>query len=397
MDHLQGLRVVDITQNLAGPYCTQILGDLGADVVKIEPPAGDSARAWGPPFWNSESPLFLSVNRNKRSVRIDLKNERGRQIAWTLIDHADVFVQSLRAGVVESLGFDYESVKARRPEIVYVSVTAYGQTGPLKNLLGYDPLMQAQSGIMSVTGHPETGPARVGVSLVDFGTGMWAAVGALAALHDRAKTGRGCHVTTALLDSALGWISYHVMGNLASGVVPEPMGSQFGMIAPYGAFPTEDGQLMIAAGNDASFGRLCIALGLRELVDDPRYASNPSRVENRDDLFRIVAEATHRHTTSGLWSLLVQHAVPAAPIQDVAAVVADPQVQASGMLRRADHPRIPDYQDVALPVRWDDERARARRAPPEAGEHTREVLAEFGYGPDEIGDLVEEGVVIPSE
>ena len=397
MDHLQGLRVVDITQNLAGPYCTQILGDLGADVVKIEPPTGDSARAWGPPFWKSESPLFLSVNRNKRSVRIDLKSERGREIAWTLIDHADVFVQSLRAGVVESLGFDYKSVKARRPEIVYVSVTAYGQTGPLKNLPGYDPLMQAQSGIMSVTGHPETGPARVGVSLVDFGTGMWAAVGTLAALHERARTGRGCHVTTALLDTALGWISYHVKGHLASGVVPEPMGSQFGMIAPYGAFPTEDGQLMIAAGNDASFGRLCIALGLRELVDDPRYASNPSRVENRDDLFRIVAEVTHKHTTSGLWSLLVQHAVPAAPIQDVAAVVTDPQVQASGMLRRADHPRIPAYQDVAIPVRWDDERARAQRAPPEAGEHTREVLAEFGYGPDEIGDLVAEGVVIPSE
>ena len=300
MDHLQGLRVVDVTQNLAGPYCTQILGDLGADVVKIEPPTGDSARAWGPPFWNSESPLFLSVNRNKRSVRIDLKNERGREIAWTLIDHADVFVQSLRAGVVESLGFDYESVEARRPEIIYVSVTAYGQAGPLKNLPGYDPLMQAQSGIMSVTGHPETGPARVGVSVVDFGTGMWAAVGALAALHERAKTGRGCHVTTALLDTALGWISYHVIGHWASGVVPEPMGSQFGMIAPYGAFPTEDGQLMIAAGNDASFGRLCIALGLRELVDDPRYSSNPSRVENRDDLFRVVARVTHRHTTSGL-------------------------------------------------------------------------------------------------
>ena len=217
-----------------------------------------------------------------------------------LTDHADVFVQSLRAGVVESLGFDYESVEARRPEIIYVSVTAYGQAGPLKNLPGYDPLMQAQSGIMSVTGHPETGPARVGVSVVDFGTGMWAAVGALAALHERAKTGRGCHVTTALLDTALGWISYHVIGHWASGVVPEPMGSQFGMIAPYGAFPTEDGQLMIAAGNDASFGRLCIALGLRELVDDPRYSSNPSRVENRDDLFRVVARVTHRHTTSGL-------------------------------------------------------------------------------------------------
>lgn len=385
--------MVDLTQNLAGPYCTQILGDLGAEVVKIEPPQGDAARAWGPPFWGGESPLFLSANRNKRSICLDLKSDRGREIVWKLIDGADVFVQSLRAGVVEELGLDYESVKARRLEIIYVSVTAYGPFGPLKDLPGYDPLMQAYSGIMSVTGHAETGPARVGGSVVDFGTGMWGALGVLAALRRRSETGEGCHVTTALLDTALGWISYHLMGHLADGRVPGPMGSGFRMIAPYGAFPTRDGQLMIAAGSDALFGRLCAALELPELVDDPRYDSNPVRVANQDELLAVLAAATRRHTSQGLWNLLGEHAVPAAPIQDMAAVTKDLQVEASGMLPRVDHPQIPDYRDVAIPLRWDGERPRTRSVPPRAGEHTREVMAELGYGPGEIEKLLGEGVV----
>ncbi len=387
-DHLVGLRVVDLTQNLAGPYCTQILGDLGAEVVKIEPPNGNSARAWGPPFWGGESPLFLSANRNKRSIRLDLKSDAGREVAWRLIEQADVFVQSLRGGVVEKLGLDYESVKARRPGIIYVSVTAYGPNGPLKDLPGYDPLMQAYSGIMSVTGHPETGPARIGGSVVDYGTGMWGAVGVLSALHKRSETGEGCHVTTALLDTALGWVSYHLMGYLADGTVPGPMGSRFGMIAPYGAFPTSDGQLMIAAGNDVLFDRLCEALELPEVARDPRFETNPARVAGRDALDELLAEATRRHSTLELWELMGQHSVPAAPIQDMKAVTEDAQVDASGMLPEVDHPELTDYRDVAMPVRWDDERPATRSTPPRAGEHTREVLTELGYGPAEIEDLL---------
>ena len=386
--HLVGLRVVDITQNLAGPYCTQILGDLGAEVVKIAPPKGDSARAWGPPFWGGESPLFLSANRNKRSVRLDLKSEGGREVAWRLIERADVFVQSLRGGVGEKLGMDYVSVRARRPGIIYVSVTAYGPTGPLKDLPGYDPLMQAYSGIMSVTGHPETGPARVGGSVVDYGTGMWGAVGVLSALHRRNETGEGCHVMTALLDTALGWVAYHLMGYLADGRVPGPMGSRFGMIAPYGAFPTRDGQLMIAAGNDALFVRLCEALGLPYLTTDPRFETNPTRVAGSDELDEIIAEATRAHSTRELWELLGRYAVPAAPIQDMEAVTKDPQVETSGMLPRVDHPKIADYRDVAIPVRWDGKRPPTRSAPPRAGEHTREVLEELGYTSEEIGELL---------
>ena len=328
-NHLEGLRVVDLTQNLAGPYCTQILGDLGAEIMKIEPPQGDAARAWGPPFWAGESPLYLSANCNKRSVRLDVKTDRGKEIVWKLIEEADVFIQALRGGVVERLGLDYESVKARRPEIIYASVTAYGPTGPLKDLPGYDPLMQAYSGIMSVTGHTDTGPARVGASVVDFGTGMWAALGILSALNHRSSTGEGCHVTTSLLDTALGLVSYHLTGYLAEGHVPGPMGSRFAVIAPYGAFPTSNGQLMIAAGNDVLFGRLCTAFDLPDLIDDPLFANNPTRVVNRDQLFTILAAKTRKYTTRELWELLNEHSVPAAPIQDMATVAEDPQAIAT--------------------------------------------------------------------
>lgn len=393
MDHLKGLRVVDVSQNLAGPYCTQILADLGADVTKVEPPTGDSARAWKPPLWGGHSPLFLSVNRGKRSIQIDLKSEEGKDILWRLIGEADVFVQASRSGVIERLGFDYEAVRKRRPDVIYVSVMAYGPTGPLKDQPGYDPLMQAYSGLMSVTGHHADAPARVGASVVDFGTGMWGAIGVLSALHNRTVTGEGSHVTTSLLDTALGWVSYHLTTHIATGEVPEPMGSGFPMISPYRAFPTSDGALVIAAGNDATFQRLCEGLGLGELSMDPRFTSNPARVVHRDELFDLLAEATRTHTTGDLWKLLGDHSVPCSPIQDMADVVKDAQVEASGMLPHVDHPDIPDYRDTALPVRWDGDRPVTTRIPPRAGEHTREILSELGYEDDQVAGLTANGIV----
>ena len=253
--------------------------------------------------------------------------------------------------------------------------------------------MQAYCGIMSVTGHAETGPARVGGSVVDFGTGMWAALGIVSALHQCSDTGEGCHVSTSLMDTTLGWVAYHLMGYLADGQVPGPMGSRLAMIAPYGAFPTSDGQLMIAAGNDALFGRLCMAFYLPDLAADPLFMENPSRVANRDQLFTMLASQTGRYTTRELWELLGEHSVPAAPIQDMATVATDPQVVASGMLPLGDHPQIPNYQDIAMPVRWDDERPQTRSVLPRAGEHTSEVLAELGYGAEEIEALLDASVV----
>jgi formyl-CoA transferase/CoA:oxalate CoA-transferase len=375
---LEGIRVVDLSQNLAGPTCTRILADLGADVIKVEPPGGDSARAWGPPFWGGESPLFLVANRNKRSVILDLKTEHGKAALRRLAEGADIFVQSLRAGVVERLGFSYSDVRALRPGVIYVSVTAYGSEGPRSAQPGYDPLMQAHSGLMSITGDPRTGPSRTAASVVDLGTGTWAALGVLSALRERDRTGEGTHLQAALLETALSLVSYHLIGYLASGDVPGPGGTGISMIVPYQAFPTRDGQLMIAAGNDATFQRLCEALSLPDLAQDPAYATNASRVVNRERLIDALSRATSDLATEDLAALLDRHAVPSGPINDVAHVLEDAQVAATGLIAPAEHPDIPDYRTLHPPLLWDGERAPYRRPPPRAGEHTEEVLREVG-------------------
>lgn len=380
---LAGVRVVDLSQNLAGPFATQILADLGADVVKIEPPGGDPARAWGPPFCDGTSPLFLCANRNKRSVVLDLKSERGAEALCRLARGADVFVEAFRAGVAERLGIDYPAIRALREDVIYLSVTAFGDEGPLRDASGYDPLLQAFGGLVSVTGQPDGEPARVGTSVVDMGTGMWAALAVMAALTERQRTGRGGRVTASLLDTTLSWMAYHLQGYLATGTVPRPAGTGLPMIAPYQAFPTRDGRLLIAAGNDAIFQRLCTALELDELPRDARFASNHQRVAHRDALVETLSERTRRHASAELADTLGRASVPYAPIQDVAAVAAHEQVAASGMIRRAAHATdaghgAADCVDVAMPLRWNGQRAPLRSAPPTAGEHTDEVLAELG-------------------
>jgi crotonobetainyl-CoA:carnitine CoA-transferase CaiB-like acyl-CoA transferase len=391
---LEGLLVVDLTQNVAGPFCTQILGDMGAEVVKVERPGrGDDARAWAPPFWGGESATFLAFNRNKRSLCLDLKRDGGLEVLRRLVTRADVFVQSLRPGAIAELGLDYPKATALNGRLVYCSITAFGTRGPLATLPGYDPLMQAYGGLMSVNGHPGQEPARVGTSIVDMGTGMWAALGILAGLRQREATGRAVEVTTALFDTALMWVAYHLMGYLGSGEVPQPQGSGTAMIAPYQAFPTADGYVMIGAASDALFQRLAAALETPELARDPRFADNPARVRHRDDLVAAVAERTRTHKSADLVALLRAAGVPSAPILTVDQVVHEPQTEASGMLVGAAHPRLPEYRSVGLPIQWDGRRPQVRRVPPLLGEHSADVLTALGYTLDDVRTLKAQGLV----
>jgi crotonobetainyl-CoA:carnitine CoA-transferase CaiB-like acyl-CoA transferase len=391
---LEGILVADLTQNVAGPFCTQILGDMGAEIVKVErPERGDDARAWAPPWWGQESAAFMAMNRNKKSLALDLKKEGGLEVLRRLVARADVFVQSLRAGAIGELGLDFDGAATLNPRLVYCAITAYGARGPLAHLPGYDPLMQAYGGLMSVNGHPGQEPARVGTSIVDMGTGMWAALGIVAALRQRDATGRAVDVTTALFETALMWVSYHAMGYFGSGEIPQPQGSGTAMIAPYQAFPTADGYAMIAAGSDALFVRLARTLGTPALASDPRFADNPSRVQHRAALVEALAALTRGLKTADLLERLQAAGVPAAPILTVAAVMEEPQTRASGMLVRAPHPRLADYRSVGLPLQWNGVRPGVRRVPPRLGEHTADVLTALGYTLEDVRDLTAKGVV----
>lgn len=391
---LAGIRVLDLSRILSGPFTTMVLADLGADVVKVENPrTGDDTRQWGPPFQGDEAAYFLSANRNKRGIALDLKSPEGREVALRLADQADVLVESFRPGTAERLGLGYADLAARNPRLVYASVSGYGQTGPWSSRPGYDAIAQAESGMMSITGEEGGEPLRPGVATADIGAGMWAAIGILAALQARQSTGRGQQVDISLLDGQLAWLTYVAQGYFATGQQPRPHGSAHPTIVPYQALPTADGHLMVAAGNDKLWQLLAKTIGCPDLVDDPRFATNPDRVRHRDQLIPLL-EAALRERGQEEWAKLLKAAgVPCAPIATVADALGSPQAVARGMVTELDHPTIGRLRTTGSPIKLSGTPVSLRTAAPLLGQHTDEVLAETGYSAEEIIALHTTGAV----
>lgn len=376
---LEGLRVIDLTTSVAGPFATMILGDLGADVIKIERPGvGDDTRHWGPPRWNGESCHFNALNRNKRSVALDLGTPEGIEAVRDLARGADILLENLRPGSLQRKGLGFDDLRSINPALIYVTISGYGPRGPRAESPAYDPLMQAYSGLMSMVGAPGSEPARIPVSILDQGSGMWAVIGALNALRSREATGEGSHVQTSLLGTALMWQPVQVANWYAGGALPERLGSGTIGIYPYGHFPTADSDIVIAAGNQRLWERLCSVIGADELVEDPRFLTNEDRVARRDPLRLLLAERLERRASREWIAALDAAGVPCAPINRLDQALADPQVAEGGFIADIEHPRIPGYRAVALPLE-DETGPVGRYAPaPDLGAHNEEILGKGG-------------------
>ncbi len=403
---LTGLRVLDLSRVMAGPWCTQILADMGAEVIKIERPvSGDDTRHWGPPWLEDrdgnetrESAYYLSANRGKHSVTVDMGQPEGQALIRELAAQSDILVENFKRGGLARKGLDYATLEAINPGLIYCSITGFGQTGPMAALAGYDYLIQAQGGLMSITGaadgEPGAGPQRVGMAVADLTTGMNATIAILGALHHRHLTGEGQYIDMALLDVQVSWLANQAQNYFCSGTPPTRTGEYHPNLVPYQPFPTADGEkVIIAIGNDGQFQRFCQAVGRPELAEDPRFATNPERVRHRLELVPIMVEITRSRTAAEWISLLGEIAVPCGPIQNIAQVFDDPQVKAREMKIELEsrHGPVPG---VANPIKYSRTQLEYRKAPPALGEDTEAVLARLlGKAPVEIAGLRQRGVI----
>jgi crotonobetainyl-CoA:carnitine CoA-transferase CaiB-like acyl-CoA transferase len=391
---MRDIRVLALTRNLAGPYCTMILGDMGADVIKIERPGyGDDTRNWTPPAWHGESTTFLSANRNKRSIAVDLNDAEGVKIVQKLAYQADILVESFKPGSLEKRGLGYDDLKEKNPGLIYCSISGYGNDGPLNNSPGYDPIMQASTGIMNMTGEPDQEPVRLPIAVNDMGAGMWAVIGILSALITRQATGQGSHVETSLFETAAWWMNYHVTSYLATGIAPVRCGTGTPFIAPYEVFPASDEGLLVCVGNDNLFRGFVEELQVPELAADERFATNPMRVKNRERLRRLIIERFQTQTAAEWEARFSARSIPCSRILSVADLVQNEQLQALHLLKPFPHPSIPDLHLIDMPVSQNKERAAHNYPPPLLGEQTNKILLELGYTEDEIGELRKKDVI----
>lgn len=400
---LSGIRVLDLSRILAGPWATQCLADLGADVIKVERPgSGDDTRSWGPPFFNEEgepvSAYFMCANRGKRSVAIDMAKPEGQQLIHALARECDILVENFKVGGLAKYGLDYNSLSAVNPRLIYCSITGFGQEGPYKDRPGYDALIQALGGLMSITGEPDgapgAGPQKVGVAVTDLFTGLYSAIGILGALHHREQTGEGQHIDMSLLDTQVAVLANQSMNYLVSKEEPKRLGTAHPSIVPYQAFETLDGHIVLAVGNDNQFARFCEACGLGYLSDDERYKTNPARVENRDTLLPLVAARIAQNSTDDWITMLEKARVPGGPINTMQRVFDDDQVKARGLalsLTGADGVEMPS---VANPIRYSNTAIVYDKAPPHLGQDTEAVLRELlNLDADELSGLLNSEII----
>jgi len=387
MQSLQDIRVLDLSRVLAGPYCTMVLGDLGAEVIKIEPPDGDDTRTWGPPFAGGESAYYLCVNRNKRSVVVNLKTEEGKKILSDLALQSDVLVENFRPGTLKKYGLDYDSLHELNPRLIYCSISGFGQTGSLRDQPGYDFMIQAMGGLMSITGEPDGEPMKVGVAAADLFAGQNAVIAILAALQARTFTGKGQQVDISLFDSQLGWLANVASSFLVSGKLPKRYGNAHANIVPYQSFRASDGWFVITVGNEKQFEALCGVIHKVELIKDVRFATNSARVENREALIEILRSIFAKKTVNE-WLAQMEDKFPCGPINDFEEVFSMPHVGEREMLVKMRHPTIGQLPMVGSPLKMSDTPVEYRIPPPLKGEHTALVLEQaLGYSNEKIAEL----------
>lgn len=389
---LDGITVIDFSQILAGPFCTMMLADMGADVIKVEKPnGGDDTRRFGPPFINGESAAFLTLNRNKRSIVLDMKHEDGLRIAKQMLSQADVMVHNFRPGVVDRMGLGYDEVHKLNPALVYSTVSGFGTTGPYAMKAGFDLIAQGMSGLMATNGFPDMPPAKVGVPVADLNTGMFSAFGILTAYVNRLKTGLGQHVDASLLESGIAYTLYESATYFATDEISGPLGSAHRMIAPYQAFATQDGYLNIGAANQNNWERMCRAVGREDLLEDERFTTNGDRMVHIEELTPIMEQTFENETTAHWVELLEGAGVPAGPIYNVEQVYADPHIQAREMAVEVDHPVAGHIRNIGVPVKLSDTPGSVRTAAPVVGADTDAVLGQFGFSASDIAGFKESG------
>lgn len=376
---LENIKVLDLSRVLAGPYCTMILGDLGAEVIKVEAPGGsDDTRKWGPPFQNDVSAYYLCANRNKKSITIDLKSDEGIEVIKKLVRESDVIINNFKSGTMERFSLDYETLAEINPGLVYCSITGFGETGPYQNMPGYDFIIQAMSGLMSITGDNESGPQKLGVAITDILTGLYACVGIQGALLERTQSGKGQKLDLSLYDSAVSSLVNIGSNYLMSGKVPEALGNNHANIVPYQTFQTMDGEMVIAVGNDNQFKLLCSVLGRPEYAMDERFLTNPDRVAHRSTLVPLLQEIFITKPTSHWEKKCQENKIPCGPIQSIDEVANDPQLQARDMFISCEHPIAGNVQMIGSPLKLSRTPFQLKHHPPVAGEHTNDILTKLG-------------------